>query len=162
MYFFITSLNSSLSPIIKFNNSTSSSFFPSKRRTHILLSLSSLWIWKSFFVRFSFIHSLYMFPSTVCKKPIQFSHPGITRESIGRAQENLDEINKKNMPYKENDNEIQFKVKLNSNTKIVDSNKNPIKIDLRQVPCVHLRDYKDAIIDIVITGESKEFKRRTT
>ena len=74
----------------------------------------------------------------------------------------LDEINKKNMPYKENDNEIQFKVKLNSNTKIVDSNKNPIKIDLRKVPCVHLRDYKDAIIDIVITGESKEFKRRTT
>ena len=74
----------------------------------------------------------------------------------------LDEMNKKNMPYNEIDNEIQFKVKLNPNTKIVEGNKKPIMIDIRKDPCVDLRDYKDAIIDIVITGESKEFKRRAT
>ena len=74
----------------------------------------------------------------------------------------FDETNKKNVPYKEGEGEIRFKVKLNPNTKILDSNNNPIKIDIRNVPCVDLRDYKDAIIDIVLTGESKEFKRRAT
>ena len=63
MYFFTISLNSPLSSIIKFNGSTSSSFFPSGRYTHILLL--SLWMGKSFLIHFSFIHSLYMFPSTV-------------------------------------------------------------------------------------------------
>ena len=74
----------------------------------------------------------------------------------------LDKTTIKNMPYNEIDNEIQFKVKLNPSTKFVDSNRKPIKIDMRKVPCAHIRDYKDAIIDIVITGESKEFKRRAT
>ena len=63
MYFLATSMNSPLSFIIKFNGSTSSSFFSSGRYTHILLL--SLWAWKSYLVRFSFIHSLYMLPSTV-------------------------------------------------------------------------------------------------
>ena len=46
----------------------------------------------------------------------------------------LDEMHKKNMPYKEIDNEKQFKVKLNLNTKIVDINKKFFKIVLRKVP----------------------------
>ena len=53
---------------------------------------------------------------------------------------------------------IQFKVKLSPNTKIVNNDKKPIKIDLRNVPCADLREYKDATIDIVVTGTSNEFE----
>ena len=48
-------------------------------------------------------------------------------------------------------------MKLNQSTKFVDSNMKPIKIGLRKVSCADLRNYKDAIIDIVMTGDSKEF-----
>ena len=34
----------------------------------------------------------------------------------------------------------------------------PIKIDLRNVPCADFREYKDATIDLVVTGESREFE----
>ena len=71
----------------------------------------------------------------------------------------LDGTNKKNVPYNEFDGEIQFKVKLNPNTKFVDSNKKSIKIDIRNVPCDDLHDYKGAIIDIVLTGKSKKFEK---
>ena len=77
---------------------------------------------------------------------------------IGRVQENPRWDEKTNLSYNEYDGEIQLKVKLNPCTKIVDSNKKPIKIDLRNVPCTDLRESKDATIDIVVTGESKEFE----
>ena len=70
----------------------------------------------------------------------------------------LDETKKENHPYSEYDGEIQFKVKLSPNTKIVNNDKKPIKIDLRNVPCTDLRDYKDVMIDIVVTGEGREFE----
>ena len=50
-------------------------------------------------------------------------------------------------------------MKLSPNTKIVNNDKKPIKIDLRNVPCADLREYKDATIDLVVTGESKEFMK---
>ena len=71
----------------------------------------------------------------------------------------LDETKRENHPYSEYDGEIQFKVKLSPNTKIVNNDKKPIKIDLRNVPCADLREYKDATIDLVVTGESKEFMK---
>ena len=71
----------------------------------------------------------------------------------------LIETKKESQPYSEYDGEIQFKVKLSPNTKIVNNDKKPIKIDLRNVPCADLREYKDATIDLVVTGESKEFMK---
>ena len=71
----------------------------------------------------------------------------------------LDETKRENQPWSEYDGEIQFKVKLSPNTKIVNNDKKPIKIDLRNVPCADLREYKDATIDLVVTGESKEFMK---
>ena len=71
----------------------------------------------------------------------------------------LDKTKRENQPYSEYDGEIQFKVKLSPNTKIVNNDKKPIKIDLRNVPCTDLREYKDATIDLVVTGESKEFMK---
>ena len=68
-------------------------------------------------------------------------------------------MKRENQPYSEYDGEIQFKVKLSPNTKIVNNDKKPIKIDLRNVPCADLREYKDATIDLVVTGESKEFMK---
>ena len=41
---------------------------------------------------------------------------------------------------------------------MVNNDKKPIKIDLQKVPCTDLREYKDATIDIVVTGESREFE----
>ena len=58
----------------------------------------------------------------------------------------------------EYEGEIQFKVKLSPSTKIVNNDKKPIKIDLQKVPCSDLREYKDATIDIVVTGTSNEFE----
>ena len=69
----------------------------------------------------------------------------------------LDEMSKMKVPYKEYEGEIQFKVKLNQNTKIMNNDKKNIKIDLRNVPCTDLRDYKNVTIDIVVTEGSKEF-----
>ena len=70
----------------------------------------------------------------------------------------LDETNRKSLSYSEYDGEIQFKVKLSPSTKMVNNDKKPIKIDLQKVPCTDLREYKDSTIDIVVTGESKEFE----
>ena len=65
------------------------------------------------------------------------------------------------MSYSEYEGEIQFKVKLSPNTKIVNNDKKPIKIDLQKVPCADLREYKDSTIDIVLTGSSNEFTSKT-
>ena len=70
----------------------------------------------------------------------------------------LDETNKKSLSYSEYEGEIQFKVKLSPSTKIVNNDKKLIKINLRNVPCSDLREYKDATIDIVVNGESREFE----
>ena len=70
----------------------------------------------------------------------------------------LDETKRESHPYSEYDDEIQFKVKLSHNTKIMNNDKKPIKIDLQKVPCTDLREYKDATIDIVVTGTSNEFQ----
>ena len=70
----------------------------------------------------------------------------------------LDDTKKKSLSYSEYDGEIQFKVRLSPSTKMVNNDKKPIKIDLQKVPCTDHREYKDATIDIVVTGESKEFE----
>ena len=70
----------------------------------------------------------------------------------------LDETNKTSLPYKlDQKGNPQFKVKLNSDTVFVDSNKKPIRINLDKVPCTDLVKYKNNSIDIVLTGTSKEF-----
>ena len=66
----------------------------------------------------------------------------------------IDETRKENHPYTD---DLEFKVKLNPKTKFEDKNKKAIKIDLRKFPCTELRDYIGAMIDLAITGESKEF-----
>ena len=70
----------------------------------------------------------------------------------------LDETNKKSLSYSEYKGETQFKVKLSPSTKIVNNEKKLINIDLRNVPCTDLREYKDATSDIVVTGTSNEFQ----
>ena len=70
----------------------------------------------------------------------------------------LDETKRESHPYSEYEGEIQYKVKLSPSTKIVNNDKKPISIDLKKVPCTDLREYKDSTIDIVLTGERKEFK----
>ena len=70
----------------------------------------------------------------------------------------LDETKRESHPYSEYEGKIQYKVKLSPSTKIVNNDKKPISIDLKKVPCTDLREYKDSTIDIVVTGESKEFK----
>ena len=70
----------------------------------------------------------------------------------------LDNTGKTNLPCKEYEEQLQFRVKLDPKTKITDANKKPIRINLEKVPCTDLREYKNATIDLVLTGESKEFK----
>ena len=70
----------------------------------------------------------------------------------------LDETKRESHPYSEYEGKIQFKVKLSPSTKIVNNDKKPISMDLRNVPYTDLREYKDSTIDLVVTGESKEFK----
>ena len=70
----------------------------------------------------------------------------------------LDDTKRESHPYSEYEGKIQYKVKLSPSTKIVNNDKKPISIDLKKVPCTDLREYKDSTIDIVVTGESKEFK----
>ena len=86
----------------------------------------------------------------------------LPKEQSEEFKKILDETKRENHPYSEPyseyDGEIQFKVKLSPNTKIVNNDKKPIKIDLRNVPCADLREYKDATIDIVVTGTSNEFE----
>ena len=73
----------------------------------------------------------------------------------------LDEMNKTSLPYRlDQKGNPQIKVKLNSDTVFVDSDKKPIKINLQKVPCYDLLDYKGAAIDIVLTGTNREFKSK--
>ena len=72
----------------------------------------------------------------------------------------IDETGRKKPPYKERDGEIEFKVKLNPKTKFVDKDKKPIRFNLQKVPCEELREYVGATIDLVVTGESKEFESK--
>ena len=81
----------------------------------------------------------------------------LPKEQSENLQRIIDETGRENLPYKERDGEIEFKVKLNPKTKFVDKNKKPIRINLQKVPCEELREYVGATIDLVVTGESKEF-----
>ena len=84
----------------------------------------------------------------------------LPKEQSENLQRIIDETGRENLPYRERDGEIEFKVKLNPKTKIVDKNKKPIRINLQKVPCEELRDYIGATIDLVVTGESKEFESK--
>ena len=93
-------------------------------------------------------------------KKKQFNTLSITlpKEQSEEFKRILDETKKESQSYSEYEGEIQFKVKLSPSTKIVNNDKKPIKIDLQKVPCTDLREYKDATIDIVVTGTSNEFE----
>ena len=93
-------------------------------------------------------------------KKKQFNTISITlpKEQSEEFKRILDETKKESRSYSEYEGESQFKVKLSPSTKIVNNDKKPIKIDLRNVPCTDLREYKDATIDIVVTGTSNEFE----
>ena len=92
--------------------------------------------------------------------PSHFNTISITlpKEQSEEFKRILDETKREKVSYSEYEGEIQFKVKLSPNTKIVNNDKKPIKIDLRNVPCADLREYKDSTIDIVLTGSSNEFE----
>ena len=94
------------------------------------------------------------------KKKKLFNTISITlpKEQSEEFKRILDETKRDSRSYSEYDGEIQFKVKLSPSTKIVNNDKKLIKIDLRNVPCTDLREYKDATIDIVVTGTSNEFE----
>ena len=94
------------------------------------------------------------------KKKKLFNTISITlpKEQSEEFKRILDETKKDSRSYNEYDGEVQFKVKLSPSTKIVNNDKKPIKIDLQKVPCTDLREYKDATIDIVVTGTSNEFQ----
>ena len=93
-------------------------------------------------------------------KKKQFNTISITlpKEQSEEFKRILDETKKESRSYSEYEGEIQFKVKLSPSTKIVNNDKKLIKIDLRNVPCTDLREYKDSTIDIVVTGTSNEFE----
>ena len=70
----------------------------------------------------------------------------------------LDATEKDMLPYRTNDNdEVLFKVKMRPDMRIMDKDKKPIRINIMDVPCIALRDYKEATVDIALTGVSKEF-----
>ena len=96
-------------------------------------------------------------------KKKQFNTLSITlpKEQSEEFKRILDETKREKVSYSEYEGEIQFKVKLSPSTKIVNNDKKPIKIDLQKVPCTDLREYKDATIDIVLTGSSNEFTSKT-
>ena len=96
-------------------------------------------------------------------KKKQFNTISITlpKEQSEEFKRILDETKKESRSYSEYDGEVQFKVKLSPSTKIVNNDKKPIKIDLQKVPCTDIREYKDATIDIVVTGTSNEFTSKT-
>ena len=71
----------------------------------------------------------------------------------------LDATEKNNLLYRSNDNdETLFKVKMRPDMRIMDKDKKPIRINIKDVPCIALRDFKEATVDIAITGVSKEFE----
>ena len=41
--------------------------------------------------------------------------------------------------------------------RIMDKDKKPIRINIKDVPCIALRDFKEATVDIALTWVSKEF-----
>ena len=70
----------------------------------------------------------------------------------------LDATEKDNLPYRTNDNdEVLFKVKMRPDMRIMDKDRKPIRINIKDVPCIALRDFKEATVDIAISGVSKEF-----
>ena len=97
-------------------------------------------------------------------KKKQFNTLSITlpKEQSEEFKRILDETKRDSRSYSEYDGEVQFKVKLSPSTKIVNNDKKPIKIDLQKVPCTDLREYKDATIDIVVTGTSNEFEGKNS
>ena len=98
------------------------------------------------------------------KKKKLFNTISITlpKEQSEEFKRILDETKRDSRSYSEYDGEIQFKVKLSPSTKIVNNDKKLIKIDLQKVPCTDLREYKDATIDIVVTGTSNEFEGKNS
>ena len=92
------------------------------------------------------------------KKQINTLTITLPEEQSKALKDILDATGRESRSHSEYEGEIQFKVKLSPNTKIVDKNKKAIKIDLRNVPCTELREYKGATIDLVLTGESREFE----
>ena len=94
------------------------------------------------------------------KKLINILGLVLPKEQSENLQSIIDETGKEKLPYKERDGEIEFKVKLNPKTKFVDKNKKPIKINLQKFPYEELREYVGATIDLVVTGESKEFESK--
>ena len=90
--------------------------------------------------------------------PINYIFISLPEEQSKEFMRLLDETNRTNLPYTEYEGMTQYKVKLSSKTKIVDNEKKPIKVNLQKVPCTDLREFKDATIDIVVTGTSNEFE----
>ena len=71
----------------------------------------------------------------------------------------LDATEKDNLLYRSNDSdETLFKVKMIPDMRIMDKDKKPIRINIKDVSCIALRDFKEATVDIAITGVSKEFE----
>ena len=71
----------------------------------------------------------------------------------------LDATEKNNLLYRSNDNdEVLFKVKMRPDMRIMDKDRKPIRINIKDVPCIALRDFKEATVDIALTGVSKEFE----
>ena len=63
----------------------------------------------------------------------------------------LDATEKDNLPYRSNDNdEVLFKVKMRPDMRIMDKDRKPIRINIKDVPCIALRDFKEATVDIAI------------
>ena len=81
----------------------------------------------------------------------------LPKEQSENLQRIIDETGREKLPYTD---DLEFKVKLNPKTKIVDKDKKPIRFNLQKVPCEELREYVGATIDLVVTGESKEFESK--
>ena len=94
------------------------------------------------------------------KKLINYLILVLPKEQSEILKRIIDETGRENFPYKERDGAIEFKVKLNPKTKFVDKDKKPIRFNLQKVPCEELREYVGATIDLVVTGESKEFESK--
>ena len=63
----------------------------------------------------------------------------------------LDATEKNNLPYRTYDNdETLFKVKIRPDMRIIDKDRKPIRINIKDVPCIALRDFKEATVDIAI------------
>ncbi len=92
------------------------------------------------------------------KKQINTLTITLPEEQSKALKDILNATGRESRSHSEYEGEIQFKVKLSPSTKIVNNDKKLIKIDLQKMPCTDLREYKDATIDIVVTGTSNEFE----